>query len=96
MISPKGMGTIAPLWRVIILGVADRHRTGTGTKGPRRKACKHDLGGLAEADGNRTRQNRVATVLTGFEVRARHQRSKRFREKRETNSISRLTALHFA
>jgi ribosome-associated translation inhibitor RaiA len=47
---------------------------------------------VAEADGNRTRQNRVATVLTGFEVRARHQRSKRFRRIFEHTALRSLDA----
>src|SRR5258706_10819298 len=34
---------------------------------------------MAEADGNRTRQDCVAALLIGFEVRARHQRGERFR-----------------
>ena len=34
---------------------------------------------LAEADGNRTRQDCVAALLIGFEVRAGHQRRERFR-----------------
>ena len=33
----------------------------------------------AEADGNRTRQDCVAALLIGFEVRAGHQRRERFR-----------------
>ena len=43
--------------------------------------------GLAEADGNRTRRNRVATVSTGFEVRGRHQRDKRFRRDRSLRAV---------
>ena len=37
------------------------------------------LGGVAEADGNRTRRGRVAAPPIGFEVRARHQPRERFR-----------------
>src|SRR5262245_49241356 len=42
--------------------------------------CRRRRGTLAEADGNRTRQDCVAALLIGFEVRARHQRGERFRE----------------
>lgn len=37
------------------------------------------MAAVAEADGNRTRRDRVAAIPTGFEVRGRHQPCKRFR-----------------
>jgi len=43
-------------------------------------------GGVAEADGNRTRRERVAALPIGFEVRAGHQRRERFRRGLYCNS----------
>src|SRR3990172_3299751 len=53
-----------------------------GCESPHRRAVGHgtsEAQRAAEADGNRTRRARVATTPSGFEVRGRHQRGKRFR-----------------